>query len=737
MTAFKQVGLALMVVYVACTVSVFYQQFHSPRCPTGAMPGDCLEPLLEEGELVDMYVYVTGDGWLKWWTPDGLAELQQTPLWNVTSTPFGRPLPATSVTVPLSSPGLHGVRSNTSTLYAHCYLVRAGAGLTWPETGPSEAGYLSPNVLHASGAISRLLPVAVAQHRSLLSESADDEEDAPVAPRGHRKELPPVAVELPWGSKTSVYPRDTMVWASAAFIVTAFLPPSWPLAVPRHIILVGVLPYCWQLWQDQLKKQREQDRLDMLWWEQVMAAAPEVPHIVPKVRLSLAADSERYDARYKPPLLYKEMVFQKGSLAPYERSRRYMVVPVPGDGAGDAATLRYVPPLAIDSFDIRRRYWRPLDPNVSHPDPIIGLELEVNGMIRYTVMETVKQTFEMYIQMGITERTFDDVRDFLFRHPLHIMALMQVISMVQLLLTTLAFKNDISFFRGRSDYTGLSSRSLATDTLQEIIIFLYLWDFDDISRLVLFQLGASVTTSAWKFTRVARLGLSWEMFLPWISYNRGWKPKKLEDGQKQEEKGSDEMTDEIDARGMFYLKIVLYPLSMCWGLYNLYHYRYKSWWSWLVSSMADFAYTFGFINMMPQIFINYKLKSVAHMPWRVLIYKFFHTFIDDVYAFFIMSDYMSKKHRWMTLRDDVVFFVFLYQRHLYQVDPNRPDEFGFTYADAAKPEKPETSQKDAVGDVAETPGEEDSAAPRLADDLPPTEEYRAGTDSADDPSAEK
>merc|ERR1712056_77970 len=139
---------------------------------------------------------------------------------------------------------------------------------------------------------------------------------------------------------------------------------------------------------------------------------------------------------------------------------------------------------------------------------------------------------------------------------------------------------------------------------------------------------------------------------------------------------------------MRYLKYFLYPLSACWGIYNLFHYDYKSWWSWLVSSLADFAYTFGFINMMPQIFINYKLKSVAHMPWRVLIYKFFNTFIDDVFAFFIMSDYMTKKHRFMTLRDDIVFFIFLYQHWIYKVDKTRPDEFGYVY------EAPNTLQEE-------------------------------------------
>jgi len=30
----------------------------------------------------------------------------------------------------------------------------------------------------------------------------------------------------------------------------------------------------------------------------------------------------------------------------------------------------------------------------------------------------------------------------------------------------------------------------------------------------------------------------------------------------------------------------------------------------------------GFIRMTPQLYINYKLKSVDHLPWRTLIYRF-------------------------------------------------------------------------------------------------------------------
>uniref|UniRef100_A0A669QLC7 CLPTM1 regulator of GABA type A receptor forward trafficking n=1 Tax=Phasianus colchicus TaxID=9054 RepID=A0A669QLC7_PHACC len=82
---------------------------------------------------------------------------------------------------------------------------------------------------------------------------------------------------------------------------------------------------------------------------------------------------------------------------------------------------------------------------------------------------------------------------------------------------------------------------------------------------------------------------------------------------------------------------------------------------------------YGFITMTPQLFINYKLQSVAHLPWRMLSYKALNTFIDDLFAFVIRMPIM---YRIGCLRDDVVFFIYLYQRWIYRVDPTRVNEFG-------------------------------------------------------------
>ena len=94
-----------------------------------------------------------------------------------------------------------------------------------------------------------------------------------------------------------------------------------------------------------------------------------------------------------------------------------------------------------------------------------------------------------------------------------------------------------------------------------------------------------------------------------------------------------------------------------------------------LGSLAMLVYGMGFIVMTPQLFINYKLKSVAHLPWRFFMYKALNTFIDDLFAFIIK---MPTMHRMSCFRDDIVFVVFLYQRWIYRVDTSRRNEFGTT-----------------------------------------------------------
>ena len=61
------------------------------------------------------------------------------------------------------------------------------------------------------------------------------------------------------------------------------------------------------------------------------------------------------------------------------------------------------------------------------------------------------------------------------------------------------------------------------------------------------------------------------------------------------------------------------------------------------------------------------------MPGKALTYKFLNTFIDDLFAFTVKMPWL---HRLSTFRDDIIFFIWVYQSWKYKVDYKRVNEFG-------------------------------------------------------------
>jgi hypothetical protein len=87
-------------------------------------------------------------------------------------------------------------------------------------------------------------------------------------------------------------------------------------------------------------------------------------------------------------------------------------------------------------------------------------------------------------------------------------------------------------------------------------------------------------------------------------------------------------TQEYDEIATSHLLAAMYPLVAGYAVYSLAYDTHKGWYSWLISSLASFVYLFGFAQMVPQLYINYRLRSVAHMPWKTMMYKSLNTFID-------------------------------------------------------------------------------------------------------------
>lgn len=247
----------------------------------------------------------------------------------------------------------------------------------------------------------------------------------------------------------------------------------------------------------------------------------------------------------------------------------------------------------------------------------------------------------------------------------YLLALTIAVSVLHSIFEFLAFKNDIQFWNNRTSLEGLSVRSVFFNVFQSLIVLLYVLD-NETNTVVRISVFVGLAIEIWKIHKVVNIEVSREdrLFgiIPRVRFS--YKGSYVESS-----------TREYDMMAFKYLSWVLYPLLVGYSIYSLLYLEHKGWYSWVLSMLYGFLLTFGFIMMTPQLFINYKLKSVAHLPWRMMTYKALNTFIDDIFAFVIK---MPTMYRLGCFRDDIVFFIYLYQRWIYRVDPKRVNEFGIS-----------------------------------------------------------
>lgn len=259
----------------------------------------------------------------------------------------------------------------------------------------------------------------------------------------------------------------------------------------------------------------------------------------------------------------------------------------------------------------------------------------------------------------------DSLKETLLETNPYLLGITIAISILHSIFELLAFKNDIQFWNNRKSLEGLSVRSVFFNVFQSLIVLLYVLD-NETNFMIKISCFIGLGIEVWKIQKVVNVSISRENllfgFLPRITFS---------------DKGSyvESSTKQYDNLAFKYLGWLCFPLLVAYGVYSVIYQEHKGWYSFVLNMLYGFLLTFGFIMMTPQLFINYKLKSVAHLPWRMMTYKFLNTFIDDIFAFVIK---MPTMYRIGCFRDDIVFFIFLYQRWIYKVDSSRVNEFGFS-----------------------------------------------------------
>lgn len=317
----------------------------------------------------------------------------------------------------------------------------------------------------------------------------------------------------------------------------------------------------------------------------------------------------------------------------------------------------YLPPVVVNDFWIFKDQYLPL--NETSQNLTLDIHYEPLSLMKFTYYVQMENSLMMQTSLvGEDEASADDVKRIFADNPPWLLVLTFTISILHTVLDVLAFKNEIQFWKSRKTMEGLSLKSMYINLASNAIIFLYLVD-NDASWMVLISTALGTIIEAWKITKAVHVSVRrWVGFIPIPQLS---------------ERNSYKSTKKYDDEAMKYLYYSLYPIIIGYAIYSLIYETHKSWYSWIISSLAGCVYVFGFIMLTPQLFINYRMKSVSHLPWRTFVYKAINTFIDDLFAFIIP---MPTMHRLRCLRDDVIFFIYLYQRWIYPVDKNRVEAAG-------------------------------------------------------------
>lgn len=347
----------------------------------------------------------------------------------------------------------------------------------------------------------------------------------------------------------------------------------------------------------------------------------------------------------------------------------------------EPTTGKYYPIVFMNDYWNLQRDYQPINETVKQVH--LSLTYQPIGLLKWQLYVSQSMQSKWSNMLGSeamdSEDEQDHIKEALLETSPILLGLTIVVSIAHSIFEFLAFKNDIQFWKDRKSLEGLSVRSIFFNLFQSVVVLLYVLD-NDTNTLIRISIGIGLLIELWKIPKVVN-----------IKVDRSRKILGIFPKISFEDKGSyvESSTKEYDMMAYKYLSWLVFPLFICYAIYSLIYHEHKGWYSFVLNMTYGFLLAFGFIMMTPQLFINYKLKSVAHLPWRMLSYKFLNTFIDDIFAFIIKMPIM---YRIGCFRDDIIFFIYLYQRWIYRVDPKRVNEFG-------------VSGEDLQGGIAEDPKE--------------------------------
>ncbi|TNN02364.1 hypothetical protein fugu_009851 [Takifugu bimaculatus] len=332
--------------------------------------------------------------------------------------------------------------------------------------------------------------------------------------------------------------------------------------------------------------------------------------------------------------------------------RRYIKV------SQDSRQMIYLPLLLVNELNFRVRDLMEINSSTAE----LPLTVSYKGISLRTFRFWVHLHDVVYSlrQFGFTDEFIDEIKETLSSSNLYVLGMAALVTTVQLACELLALKNDIIAWRKKKSMVGNSRTSVLWRCLCSLLIFLHL--LEETSLLVLLPVGLGACVEVWKVFKLFCIELQ-------RNASRLHAIKMDEEERK---------TMEYDAQASRYLSYLVYPLCISGAIFSMFYLRQQSYYYWLINSLVTGVYALGFLSMAPQLFLNYKLKSVSHLSRAVLVYRGANTLITDVCScasFFSPSLSISSPHHLSCFRDELLLFLYLYQRRCYS-PKNRRRESG-------------------------------------------------------------
>uniref|UniRef100_A0A674EN30 Lipid scramblase CLPTM1L n=1 Tax=Salmo trutta TaxID=8032 RepID=A0A674EN30_SALTR len=358
---------------------------------------------------------------------------------------------------------------------------------------------------------------------------------------------------------------------------------------------------------------------------------------------SLDRPISHWRSRLTLNMMSEDFTFNRGTLP--SDVRRYMRV------FQDENRMVYLPLLHIDELSVRVKDMMEINGSTTKLPLTISYEgLSLRQFRLWIHMQDVMFSLKRF---GFTEVNIDEIKGVLVDNNLYLLALTTLVTAFHFIFEFLAFKNDISFWRKKKNMVGMSRKTVLWRCFSTIVILLKMLE-ERSSLLGLIPVGIGTTIEVSAMNQHINSGLFLETGC-------------LQVGKFDE---SERKTIQHDTQAMKCLSYLVYPLSISGAIFSL----------WVISIIPTETglppagiYAFGFLSMAPQLFINFKLKSVGHLQWNVLMYKAVNTFVNDAFTC-VFSTHPS--HQLGCFRDEILFLLYLYQRRLYSTNKTRCREYG-------------------------------------------------------------